>query len=503
MRLLMFLLPCLLLVGSEPQPVTVPPPTGIETLAALQSQLSNHVAAPRFSGALWGVKISSLRTGKTLFETGAEKLMSPGSNCKLFPAAAALVRLGVDYQIRTPLRSSAPVDQNGVLQGDLIVCGRGDPSWIQHEGAGDFWTVFAPFVSTLQKAGVKVIHGDVVADATWLRCPPQGASWTADDMNEGFGAEISAISVLDNEVLLRVSPAAAAGQSCQLEFLSPLTGLSLENHTRTIAPEGERHIVVQRLPGSSRVQVYGELPRGGRAETTEVPVPRPAQWFAVSLVEALRRAGITVEGKPRSVVWPDTPVDTHVTLGIVASLPLRAMVKNLMKNSQNLETDLIFAHLGELCRNDSTPDWMRSDELAVTALEEFLREFKLRPDEVRFDEGSGLSRNDLATPAAFVRLLEFMNSRPEGAAFLDSLPVAGVDGSLRKRFHGTPAQGKAQAKTGTLRYANGLTGFVTTAAQERLAFSLILNRFVPAAGHKSTEELDAILNWLAGYQAKD
>ena len=343
----------------------------------------------------------------------------------------------------------------------------------------------------------------MVADATWLRCPPFGAAWTADDLNEGFGAEISAVSLLDNQVDLSMAPAAEPGNPCRLELLSPLTGLVLENHTRTIAAGGQSQLRVQRLPGSTRVQVYGEMPSGGAPEVTEVPVPRPAAWFAAALCEALRRAGIPVAGGARAAVWPEPPARSLVTLGFVLSPPLREMIPALMKPSQNLETDLIFAHLGEMGRSGNTADWVRSDELALAALGGFLREFKLRPEEVVFEDGSGLSRNNLATAGAFVRLLEFMAARPEGEVFLASLPVAGVDGTLRRRLRDTPAEGNLRAKTGSLRWASTMTGYVTTAAHERLAFSLLLNRHSPEPGRKAAEELDRLAALLAGYTGRD
>ena len=490
-------------VGPLPAAAPPQPVAGAASPAELRQELAGFLAQPRFEPALWGVKVISVGSGHTLFEHHADRRMSPASNCKLYTGALALVRLGEDYRIHTPLRATAGVDPAGVLPGDLVVCGRGDPSWTCADRTGDFRAVFAPFVDALRRAGVRTIRGDIVADATWLRCAPQGASWTADDLGEGFGAEISALSLWDNFVELRVTPGLAAGQPGQLELLMPLTGLVLENQITTVAAGTARKLRVQRLPGETRVQVYGELPAGGASELVEVPVPQPARWFAAGLAEALRQAGITVTGGPRAVLWPSAPVAARVTVGEVVSPPLRTMVAAFMKQSQNLETDLIFAHLGELRRTAAVPEWMRSDELAVAVLQEFLREFALRPDEVRFDEGSGLSRNNLATAASFVRLLEFMAGRPAGAAFLASLPVAGVDGSLQHRLQGPPTEGKIQAKTGGLRWAATLSGYVTTAGGERLAFSLLLNRHAPADGRKARDELDEIARLLARYRGHE
>jgi D-alanyl-D-alanine carboxypeptidase/D-alanyl-D-alanine-endopeptidase (penicillin-binding protein 4) len=119
-------------------------------------------------------------------------------------------------------------------------------------------------------------------------------------------------------------------------------------------------------------------------------------------------------------------------------------------------------------------------------------------DEVRFEEGSGLSRNNLATANATTALLKTMATHPEAKAFADSLPVAGVDGSLRRRMKGTAAEGNVRAKTGSLRYANSLSGYVTTAAGERLAFAVMINRGIQPAGRTAREDLDDVAVMLAG-----
>jgi len=470
---------------------------------ALQAQLEAYVSQPRFDGAIWGVQVAAVDSGKVLFEHESGRLQSPASNCKLYAGALALDRLGGDYRIVTPLRATTKPDAAGVLRGDLIVAGRGDPGWNHRPGKKDFWSIFGPFVAALQHAGVKRITGDIVADATWLRVPPQGGSWTADDMDYDYGAEVSAVTLADNYIDLRVTPAAAAGQPCTVEVLQPLSGLTFDNRTTTGPAGSAREIRVQRLPGENTVHLFGTLPLGGKDELTEAPVPHPAAWFARALREALIKAGIAVDGQARGLRWPDAPAAGDVVLGELTSAPLRDLVAGFMLPSQNLETDLIFTHVGERQRTAATPAWLRSDELAVTALDEFMAKIGEPAGSVLFDEGSGLSRNNLVTAGATVRLLTAMAQHKEAAAYLASLPTAGVSGSLAKRMRGTAADGNVHAKTGSLRWANSLSGYVTTAAGERLAFSLMLNRYVAPPEHKATQALDEIAVMLAQYQGRD
>lgn len=458
--------------------------------ATLSEKMSAFVAQPRFEGAMWGVKVVSLDNGATLFEHQPRLRLSPASNSKLYIGALALARLGGDYRIRTPLLATAPIDATGEIPGDLVVAGRADPSWGAREKKPEFWSAFAPFVEALQRAGVKRIHGDVVADATWLRQPPDGAGWTMDDMNFDYGAEISGVTLLDNFVELRVTSGAAPGEPCTFEVLEPLSGLTFVNRTRTLAAGATATVETRRAAGTTVVEIIGGVAVDAKPAKTEAPVPRPAQWFAVALKAALERAGIRVDGQARSLVWPEIPARADVRLGEIVSPPLRELVAGFMKPSQNLETDLIFGHLGELRRTADTPADKRSDELALDALKEFAGEIGIAPNDVIFEEGSGLSRNNLTTADATVRLLAFMAKHREADAFLASLPIAGVDGSLRKRMKGTPAESNIRAKTGGLRWAASLSGYATLGTGERVAFSFMLNRHVASEGRRAWREID-------------
>ena len=481
---------------------SAPPRPAAHSTAELEAQIGGLLQEPRFAGAVWSAQVVSLDTGRTLFEHHAGRRMSPASNSKLYAGALALDQLGGDYRIKTPIMATVAADASGVIRGDLVIAGRGDPSWNFREGKRDFWTMFEPFVAALHGAGVKRIAGDIVADSTYLRSPPQGASWTADDMDFEYGAEISAVTLADNFVDLRITPADEVGQPCSVDVQQPLSGLTIDNRTTT-GPAGSARIVrVQRLPGENIVRLFGSLPFGGKEELTEAPVPQPASWFARALREALIKTGIAVDGAARSVRWPDAPVVADVRVGEVVSPPLAEMVGRFMKPSQNLETDLVFMHLGESRRTAATPAWRRSDELAVTALEEFVGRTGAPSGSVLFDEGSGLSRNNLTTAAATVNLLTHMATHREAAAFLASLPTAGVDGSLEKRMRGTAAERNVRAKTGTLRWANALSGYVTTATGERLAFSLMLNRHLASPERRARDELDDLAVMLARYEPR-
>jgi D-alanyl-D-alanine carboxypeptidase/D-alanyl-D-alanine-endopeptidase (penicillin-binding protein 4) len=272
------------------------------------------------------------------------------------------------------------------------------------------------------------------------------------------------------------------------------------NQVITVAPGLSAHLEYYRPAEGNLVYLRGQLPAKG-VETIDVTVPRPAEWFANGLKLALARRGISVAGSARGVMWPEAgPKVTGggVKLGTIYSAPVREMVRDLLKNSQNLETDLLLEHAGELTRATNAPPWQTSEQAGVRELMRFLDQAGVAPGAVSFDEGSGLSRNNLTTAEATVALLQFMARHRERTAFLAALPVAGVDGTLSRRFRGTAAAGILRAKTGTLHWAQALSGYVTTAAGEHLAFSFMLNRFAATAGRSGQDEIDSLAVLLAG-----
>ncbi|HUA65317.1 MAG TPA: D-alanyl-D-alanine carboxypeptidase/D-alanyl-D-alanine-endopeptidase [Alphaproteobacteria bacterium] len=473
----------------------------ISTLAELQQDISRFLSQPRFDGAIWGVKIVSLDTGKTLFETNAVTLMSPASNCKLFTGAAALDYFGGDSRIITPIYATARPNRRGTIHGDLIVVGHGDTTWNWRRfGTNDFWDIFDPFVSALTSAGVRRVTGDLVADATYFHGEPTSSSLSIDDFENGECPYISAITLNDGLAQVQVSPA-GIGAPCSLTVQQPDISFVFSNCTTTVARGGAHYIDYYMPYGSRIIYVFGQLPVGDSGESLDIPVLDPAEWFAAALKDALARHGIKISGKVRGVAWPQVSVlgPQDVKIAEVLSPPLREVIRYYMKPSQNLENDTVLAGLGEATRGGNTPAWRTSEELGLAAIHQFLDTNDLPADEVNFDEGSGLSDNNMATANSIVALLQFMWQHPESTNFVDALPIAAEDGTLRHRFHDTPAAGNIRAKTGTLHWANSLSGYVTSAAGEHLAFSLLLNRYDPPPGYDKRDELDHVAVMLAEF----
>lgn len=513
------LVSCLLLgfVGSS-RAQTNPP----ATLAELQQRLTDLVTQPRFAAGTFGVKIVSLESGKVLFAHDADKLLSPASNCKLYTMAMVLDKLGGDYRIRTSLYAAAKPDARGGLKGDLIVYGRGDPGFNLKAGGGNIFKALQPLVAALTNAGVREVSGDLIGDDSFIVGSPYGSGWVWDDMNYYYGAEISALTINDNILEVSVRPGPQPGAPCELTLKPATSYVVLNNRTQTVPAGGRRSINVYRPLGQNVVYITGTMPLNQTNYTDDVTMHNPAGLFVEFFREALLQNGVKVAGKTRTVNWLDRavqPLDTRalIELGAVESQPMRELNVAVQKPSQNLYTDLMLAHVGSLEREKALAErardpnpaagtvvgTMSSEDYGIRELEKFLTKIGVKRNEVRFEEGSGLSRNNLTTANATITLLESMSKHPEAKSYHDALPVAGRDGTLRNRMKGTRAEGNVHAKTGTLRWANSTSGYVTTAAGEKLAFALMLNRYIaPSAEFSPRGELDKIMVLLADFTGR-
>ncbi len=457
-----------------------------------------HVRQPRFEHASWGVQIISLKDGRVLYETNAHKLHKPASNAKLFTGALVLDQFGPDFRMRTSVFAAGSPDRRGRLGGDLVIYGRGDPSFnarLRPEAGDD---VLRPLVDAIAAAGVRSVSGDLVADESCFRGAPAGSSWTWEDLQHYYGAVASALSIHENTLDFQIQPGPKPGHPCVISTDQAHAPVSLLSLVITGDSQSRANVDIERPLGARYVHLTGHLPQGAKPVKAAVAVPDPALWFGQALKASLERRGIKVSGRVRVEDWRSrstsgTSVTGMTELAHVDSPPLGMIVPAMMKPSQNLHAQLLLLQAGVA---QGEPG-MNTEAMGIRSLHQFLQACGIPSDEVRMDEGSGLSRAALVTPRAIVQLLRHMHTHRHAAAFLNALPVAGVDGTLAGRMKQTAAAGNVRAKTGTIRFVNCLSGYATSADGEPLAFSLMLNNYDPpphAPGARA--DLDQIALWL-------
>jgi len=482
------------------QPAAAPAATVAERIEA-------HLAQPRFAGASWGIKAVSLDTGRVLHEHDPDRRLVPASTAKLYTGALALATLGPDHRIATTLLATAKPTRDGNLRGDLILFGYGDPTLGTPAHAR--WA--EELADAAAKAGIRKVEGDLIADATQFAAPSHGGGWEAADLQSWFAVPATALSVNENVVRLFVAPGDRAGDAARLRFEPPVLGqaFDVDNTMRTVAPPQRSDISLVRRPGEHRLTAFGRVALRAKEVDYRLSLPDPPLLAGHLLRRALGERGIAVTGKLRSIAWPRVDEarqgERVWQVGETWSPPLSAILERGFKLSQNLYMQNLLLLVGvheelrvrEAAEGKPEPPFRTTEQHALAAMRRYLGSLGIGPDEAQLDDGAGLSRRNLTTAAAFVKLLVAHADDPAKLAFRSALPESGVDGTLAGRLRDPSARGRVFAKTGAMRNTASLAGYATTTTGERIAFALILNNYVrPPSGGRTSAELDEIVRIL-------
>jgi len=437
----------------------------------------------------WGLLIQDATTGEILFQQNADRYFLPASNMKLFATALALAKLGPEFRFHTTLETSETIS-HGVLAGNLVLVGRGDPNLsnrkfpysLKEEFDGPPEKVLAELSDGLAAKGVKEISGDVIGDDSYFPRGRYPSGWEINDMVWEYGAAISSIVVDDNTVTLTLTPDEQPGGTVQATTSPATPDFLVENDVTTSALDAKSDLTLTREPGANLVVVKGSMPAKSAPRKLVLAIQEPAQHAATVLKRLLEERGIRVDGVARANhVAAKSPEDPTI-LAEHVSVPLRDAMKLINKISQNLHTEMLLRTVAR----QSGP-WTTPEDL-MKAPQDFYASAGIAPDDVIQADASGLSRHDLVTPRAIVALLAFAQKQPWFETYYGSLPVAGVDGTLEDRMKNTPAEGRIHAKTGSVEHVRTLSGFAETPGGRRLIFSFLSNN----QGGKNHEASDAL-----------
>jgi D-alanyl-D-alanine carboxypeptidase/D-alanyl-D-alanine-endopeptidase (penicillin-binding protein 4) len=477
-------------VTGGPRPYTVPRP-GVK---ALKADLASYYQDPAFQNAVWGVFIKSLATGETLFSLNPGTFLMPASNMKVVTMAAAAEKLGWDYRFTTAVVATGPVE-GGVLKGDLVVVGSGDPSLGGRPTEGP--AVLDRWADEIGAKGITRIDGRIIGHDNAFDDEGLGQGWSWDYLAYGYATPIGGLDYNENIVRLSVTPGPAVGAPAVVTATPEASGLEVDGTVTTAAPGGELELTVTRRPGSRRLVVRGTVPVGRANATQTVSVENPTEFLVGEFRRALVARGIEVAGAAVDVDTLPAPPDLArgETLVSYTSPPLSEIAKVLLKVSQNLYADTLLKAIGRPA--DGGP---ATTQEGRRVLREILQGWGIAPDRYLQADGSGLSRYNYLTADVLVAVLTRMYADNRHIEpFINALPVAGVDGTIAGRMKDTVAQGNARAKTGSIAHARALSGYVTSAEGEPLVFSMIVNNFnVPQS--QADAVIDRAVVRLAGFR---
>lgn len=415
-----------------------------------------------------GIKVVSLTSGEVLYDRNSERLFHPASNMKLLPTATALARLGPNFKFKTVLYAdSSAIESDSLIAGDLYVKGFGNPDLTDDDLR---W-----LVTRMTQKGIKRIEGDLICDASYCDDLRFGAGWMWDEPSTWFWGPISALTVNDNCIIVRVKPGREIADSLLVQLEPNTSFMKIENMGVTIDSLDSSQVVrlsVERdwkLPGD-RVTVAGVQMIGAPERTYKIPVFNAPAYFGRRLVELIHEEGIEFAGTIKEEEIPNQPVEiaTHF------SESLTSVVMNTNKISDNLSAELLLKTMAAEATGE-----VGTARKGLSIVKEFLHEAGLDTTQFALADGSGASRYNVLTPNHITHLLIEMDKMFHiQAEFKASLPIAGLEHGLSHRMKNTAAQGRLRAKTGTLRGVSNLAGYTTTADGEPLAFSIMMEHFV-------------------------
>ncbi|MEZ5317755.1 MAG: D-alanyl-D-alanine carboxypeptidase/D-alanyl-D-alanine-endopeptidase [Vicinamibacterales bacterium] len=474
---------------SAAQSAAVPAPvvqSSDGSVAASSSTLARDLDAifadPVLARGIIGVRVDSLRDGRTIYTHMAGTHVVPASNMKLVTMSVAATRLGWDFRYETRLEATGTI-RDGRLDGDLVVVGSGDPTIGAPDGRPS--SVFVAWADALWDAGVHRIDGRLIGDDNAFEDAEPGAGWAWDYLSAGYATPTGALIYNENVGVVRATPGPSAGDPVAVTILPPGHGLEPDNRLTTGAAGSRASLDVFRMAGEPRVVLTGSQPAGGRAAVQTVAVDNPTRYFVEALRLALLDRGIVV----RDGAWDiddlseAPPAGGRRVLVRRESAPLSSIAASFLKVSQNLYGETILRTLARADGNVGTADGGKA------VVRRTLADWGVADDAIVMYDGSGLSRYNYVTADAIVTILtRIWKDESLRGPFLAALPVGGVDGTLESRMKNPVLEGHVQAKTGTISNMRALSGFLDGPDGEKYVFSMIANHFTAPSA-----QIDAVV----------
>ena len=422
----------------------------------------------------WGVQVRSMVSGDDLVHLNSGRRYMPASNLKLLITAVALDRLGADFRWRTTVMADGAVDTAGVLDGDLVLRGSGDPTI-----SNRFWpsvqSGWDSLAAQVEAAGISRIRGRLLADNSLFKAPYLADGWGWEDLSWWYAAPASPLSYNDNTIDVQVWPDRTVGKKPRVEVKPENSPFTIANLASTVARRVDSRLIIGRPTPGGEISLSGGIYHGSLGYTEHVAVSEPGRFAAEALADALARRGIRIDG-PVVLLGPDDGEPAYLDrspslLGQITSPPLSDIVRVINKRSHNFYAEQLLFTLGAVAGSEG------SFAGGIDVEERLLKRIGVDTRQIRLEDGSGLSRLNLVTTEMFVKLLAWMDTHELREQFVSSLPVAGRDNGVRQ-LRGTPAAGRLFAKTGYISSVMALSGYTWTGDGEKVVFSLLGNNWL-------------------------
>lgn len=438
-----------------------------------------------------GVCVLDLSTGKLVFESSPDKPLIPASSMKVFTMAVALVELGPKFTFKTVLATDGK---------DLLLIGDGDPAFGDRKlyrayGQG-ITSDFKRWANVLLEEEVTVIAGGLVIDESIFDGQRLHPQWEREDLGKWYAAPVGALNFNDNCLDITVTPASQPGRLTTFSVVPESAAARVTNRCMT---GGKGRPVLHNKIDTFEYIISGHCNK--RWPFGAVAFPDPSRLCADALVRTFEKQGVTILGDVRRgrVRLPSGELPEDIYVIGTHETPIGDVLHRTGKDSQNLFAECLFKRAGyAYSRRSGVNGAIGSWQLGSAAVVELLFRGKINLTGFAATDGSGLSRENRCTARQLAGVLRWMHHRPEGRLMRESMSIAGVDGSLRKRLKDVPR--RVFGKTGTMRGVRALGGYVVASGKSDVvdgksdrpggyAFAIIFNGYTgPSTPYKEIQD---------------
>lgn len=441
----------------------------------IQTAIDQFAASSHLKNASISFNIIDLSSGSTVASYNSTTVLPSASTTKLFSTATALEILGKNYRPETRIYTDGEIDSTGILHGNLWIRGGGDPTlgskyYCTKGHERDFLYAWA---DSLKKKGIKKIDGGIIADASEFGYSGAPNGWNWVDMGNYYGAGPSGLTIFDNLIQYKFSVPGKVGSNSTIVSLTPsVPNLSVHNYVKAASGGGD-NAYIYGAPYSLDRFVTGTLPAGSSGFIVKGSLPDPEFQFAYELEKVLRDRGIEISQEMNTARSMELKSGNwSYSKRTLLFSHFGATIGSIIDKTNERSINLFAEHLVNLVGFVKTGDG--STENGLRILENYWTN-KWSTKGMHVNDGSGLSRTNAISAANFTDLLKAIHQGKNGKRFKQSLPVAGVNGTMRNICKNQSGHGKIAAKSGSMTRIRSYAGYIDSSSGKKYAFALIVN----------------------------
>jgi len=449
--------------------------------SGLQQAINTFSKDPALKHAGVGISVVDVGTNREIAQFDSERSLVPASSLKVLTTASALAMLGTEYRFSTHLQYTGSIDNNGQLNGNLIIQGAGDPTLGSPTmpGGESLEQVLDKLSMALQQKGIRKVNGHIIGDASYFSTTVNGASWQWNDLGNYYGAGSWGLNFHDNLYYLRFQQTSRLGRTPRIAIIEPeIPNLRFTNEVTAASAGSGDNAYIYGAPYTYERFVRGTIPVGSKLFSIKGSIPDPPLFAAQQLTTRLQNAGIVSTKGATSDRLLGQPISTTRQKLLTHRSPfLKEIVVRTNIKSVNLYCETLLRAIGKIKGAEGTVSG------GIKALQTFWEARGLSFSGVALEDGSGLSSKNVVTAKFMAQLMrKVARDSKIYDDFRNSLPIAGKSGGMSYTLRGTAAAGKVRAKTGTLNRVRSLTGYVESKSGKLLSFSIIVNNYRGSGG---------------------